>query len=528
MAKKLTKLRTQPHLTSHEDKPLVCPTKIGPYKVESFFNQGGMSMLYLGSHGETSMPLVIKVLSPNFIQNKEIVDRFLKEAQIIAMTDHPNIIKLYGQGTWEKGVYIAMEFINGVSLRQFILKKALSQKRALEIILQVAYALCHLHTHGVIHRDLKPENILITESGEVKVIDFGIAQLQGELSFKDGEEKKKIIGTPTYMSPEQKINPLNVSYNTDIFSLGVITYELILGHLSHGIIHLDLLPKELSPIIEKALKVNPKERYQDIVDFITNISQYLKSNFEEKELLEDPSSHILLSFEKTQNFLFPTNPPDWTNTDIGIAINDGVSLTGLYADFFKLPDGSSLIIVAEPLHEGVVSLIYTSHLKGIIKTLIHQLGFKKELQPVTFLQQINQMLLNDSEQKFYLNLLLLNADKEEFSFISCGYTPLFYIQQGSKKVTLLPTPNPLLGSDNGATLLSTAANWYVGDRLLLVTSEMLSNEKEATSHLAKTLTNTLLFPPKQQVKKIFNEMNKNFRKTFSKRGGALISIQRIF
>src|SRR5690606_36400224 len=108
------------------------------------------------------------------------IKQFLKEAEIIALSNHPNIVKLYGQGEWEKGLYIAMEFIQGVSLTQFILQNSLSIKRSLEILLQVAYALLHLHSHGVIHRDLKPENILITENGGVKVIDFGIAQLEQE------------------------------------------------------------------------------------------------------------------------------------------------------------------------------------------------------------------------------------------------------------------------------------------------------------------------------------------------------------
>ncbi|MDE3048213.1 MAG: serine/threonine protein kinase, partial [Verrucomicrobiota bacterium] len=180
------------------------PQQIGPYKVESLLSKGGMSVLYLGIHPTTSKPIVIKVLSPKYCKNKEMASRFLKEAAIIGMAHHPNIVRLYGQGAWEKGLYIAMEFVQGISLRQFIQQKSLTHQRALEIILQVAYALCHLHTHGVIHRDLKPENILITESGEIKVIDFGIAHLQGEAGTERITQKRKVMGTPVYMSPEQK------------------------------------------------------------------------------------------------------------------------------------------------------------------------------------------------------------------------------------------------------------------------------------------------------------------------------------
>ena len=158
------------------------PQKIGPYKIETLLEQGGMSILYLGTHPETHEPTTIKVLSPKFVSNPEVTERFLREAEIIALADHPNIVKLYGHGKWEGGLYIAMEFIQGISLRQYILQTPISLKRALEIIIDIAYALCHLHTHGVIHRDLKPENILVTESGTIKVIDFGIAQLLAEAS----------------------------------------------------------------------------------------------------------------------------------------------------------------------------------------------------------------------------------------------------------------------------------------------------------------------------------------------------------
>ena len=194
---------------------------------------------------------------------------------MIALSNHPNIVKLYGQGEWEKGLYIAMELIRGVSLRQFIMQHSLSMRRALEIILQVAYALMHLHSHGVIHRDLKPENILITEEGEIKVIDFGIAALHSKVQ---AETEKKVadlsrfLGTPNYMSPEQKQDPSSVTFAADIYSLGIILYELITGKLSYGTINLTSLPKGLKRIATKALAISVKERYQNISDFIHDIS----------------------------------------------------------------------------------------------------------------------------------------------------------------------------------------------------------------------------------------------------------------
>jgi len=451
-------------------RPGPLPKKIGPYRIESLLNKGGMSYLYLGLHPGTTQPIAIKVLSPKFITNQEMVARFLKEAQIIGITDHPNIVKLYGQGTWEKGLYIAMEFIRGVSLRQFIQQKSFSHKRALEIILQVTYALCHLHTHGVIHRDLKPENILITETGEIKVIDFGIAQLQGE-----GAETqfRRIIGTPAYMSPEQKENPLSVSYPSDIYSLGIIAYELILGRLSHGIIHLSLLPKNVRDLIEKALQNDLKRRYQDIVDFITDISATLKSwEVHPPESKEELSEEILDLIQQTRATLIPQKLPRWPQIEMGIAVQEGITFNGFYLDFFHLPENRLCVIVAEPSETGVASLLHGSILRGMVRMAIQQSFYngKKDLHPIKMLSGLNQALFEDPmRQKFRLSLLLLNPDKDTLSFVSCDFCKLIAIPEGSKKPRILSTPNPLLGIDPNTTILETADNWHSGDILLLTT-----------------------------------------------------------
>ena len=502
-------------------KPGPLPKKIGPYRIESLLNKGGMSYLYLGLHPVTTQPIAIKVLSPKFIANQEVVARFLKEAQIIGITDHPNIVKLYGQGTWEKGLYIAMELIRGISLRQFIQQKSLSHKRALEIILQVAYALCHLHTHGVIHRDLKPENILITESGDIKVIDFGIAQLQGE--GEEGHSKnRRVIGTPAYMSPEQKENPLDVSYPSDIYSLGIIAYELILGRLSHGVIHLSLLPKNLRPFIDKALQVDVKMRYQDIVDFITDVSSALKSwEVEPAESKEDVSEEILDLIQQTRAILIPQKLPRWPQIEMGIAVQEGISLSGFYLDFFHLPENRLCVILAEPYEPGVISLLHGSILRGMVRMAIQQSFYngKKDLHPIKMLSGLSQALFEDPmKQKFSLSLLLLNPDKDILSFVSCDFCKLIAIPEGSKKVRTLSTPNPLLGADPNATILETADNWHSGDTLLLTTftqSEETPNSEE------------LLLSPQPQAEKFLQRLSAQ-KALPTKRQSCVLSLHRIF
>lgn len=465
---KFQKQMTLPDLISSAPPMPRLPQKIGPYKIESLLNRGGMSYLYLGLHPNTSQPIVVKILSPKHVSNQEITTRFLKEAHIIGMTSHPNIVKLYGQGTWEKGLYIAMEFIRGVSLRQFIQQKSLSPKRALEIILQVAYALCHLHSHRVIHRDLKPENILITETGDIKVIDFGIAQLQGDLDPEQSQHR--IMGTPVYMSPEQKLNPEAVTFASDIYSLGIIAYELLLGRLSHGTIHLSLLPQSLRPFIARALEPNLMNRYQDIVDFITDISHALKSLKPNTERQEEPSNEVLDTIHQVRKILIPPKPPRWSPIEIGVAFAEGQPLQGLYLDFFRLPENRLCIIFAEPLENGVSSLFHSAVLRGKVRMAIHHcfLNGKKNIHPIQMLSGLGTALFEDPmQQKFKLSMLLLYPDKDVLSFVSCEFGNLWHLNEGSQKIRSLSTPNLHLGQDPQTSLLETADNWHSGDILIL-------------------------------------------------------------
>ncbi|MES2273208.1 MAG: protein kinase [Chlamydiota bacterium] len=523
------KQTTLPDFHVEEARPMPLPQKIGPYKIDSLLNKGGMSLLYLGIHPGNSHPIVIKVLLPKFLKDKEIANRFLKEAQIIGMTNHPNIVKLYGQGQWEKGLYIAMEFIQGISLRQFIQQKSLSHKRALEIILQVGYALCHLHTHGVIHRDLKPENILITETGEIKVIDFGIAQLHGELLEERITQTKRLMGTPIYMSPEQKENPLQVSYSSDIYSLGIIAYELVLGRLSHGVIHLALLPKNLRKIIESALKIDPKERYPDIVDFITDISHYIKTlSGEREEREEEISDEVLNMIQQTRSILIPRTPPRWPHVEIGIALHEGMSLSGLYLDFFKLDQNRYCVVLAETLEAGAASLSHCSVLRGMVRMAV-ELFFqneKKDQHPIKMLNALSRILNEDPmDQDFGLCLLLLNPDKDQLSFVSCHYSALWHIPDGSKKVRTLITPNSPLGANPNATLLETANNWNSGDTVILHSLGAAPPKREDS--LNPWISEYLLLPAKHQADKVLHHLI-SYQSAHPKRASVVLSIQRIF
>jgi hypothetical protein len=462
------KQNTLPSALTAEGSAPPLPEVIGPYKIETLLNRGGTSLLYLGIDEDREMR-AIKVLSPEFLDRPEMVDHFLWEAKIIGLADHPNIVRLYDYGEWEGGLYIAVEFIRGVSLRQFLAGQAFSLRKAISIILQISYALCHLHTHGVIHRDLKPENILIAEDGEVKVVDFGIAQLH------ENEEQRglglKMMGTPSYMSPEQKENPQNVSFASDIYALGIITYELILGKLSYGMINSSLLPSGLKKIVEKSLAISLDERYNDIIDFITDLTEYYKSENIEKDR---PGGDQVIEFteviQRVERSLSAATPPNWSQVEVGVAKEFLPNQMGLYYDFYKCANNTLITLCAQTRSTGVKSALHISALKGMIASLIHPYlhDSTKALNLSEFTTTLNELVLsNFIKDQFMVAMVKLIPQTDSLVYLGCGTGPMLHLPQGSSTAHRLISDNPLIGVDPTSVFLETGDNWAEGDLLAM-------------------------------------------------------------
>jgi serine/threonine protein kinase len=481
------------------------PKIIGPYKIETLLERGGMSLLYLGSNPETKEPVTIKVLSPKFLSNPEVIKRFLNEAKIIAMTDHPNIVKLYSYGEWTGGLYIAMEFIQGISLRQYLLQTPLSLKKSIEIILDISYAICHLHTHGVIHRDLKPENILLTEAGTIKLIDFGISQLLTEKLDTPLVMRKRFIGTPIYMSPEQKENPETVSYPSDIYSLGIIAYELILGKLCHGQVHLSLMPKGVQKILAKTLQFKPEDRYHDIVDFISDITSYLNSaTLQIDKKPGDKMSELSENLKQAQELLLPRAAPDWPHISIGIVTHKSFSLSGLYCDFFSIQDSSYGIILSESSIKGAEGILQIASLRGMVKALNHL-----SETPVEFITVLNTILTKETSEhpSFALSYLVLNPKLKRFCFISCQFSQLYHFSIKENKPRLIDITNLSLGIDSHAHFHDISESWTEDNILLIATFSpsfpSISEENKLIKHMINlTLQENHFDPPQKIVERV--------------------------
>ena len=238
---------------------------------------GGMGVVYKARQTELDRIVALKILRPNVSSDASFAERFQREARTLAKLNHPNIITIYDFGRKDGLFFFIMEFVDGTNLQHVERSGQLSPQEALSIVPQVCSALQYAHDNGVVHRDIKPENILITKSGDVRIADFGLAKLAGVTDDAPLTGTWQVMGTPHYMAPEQFEKPTSVDHRADIYSLGVVIYELLTGELPLGRF---LLPSEkvrvdirLDDVVLRSLAKEPDRRYQRVTDVATAVDR---------------------------------------------------------------------------------------------------------------------------------------------------------------------------------------------------------------------------------------------------------------
>src|SRR5262249_36061253 len=288
---------------------LTIGAKLGRYEVCSQLGAGGMGEVYLAQDTRLDRKVALKILPSEVAADPDRMKRFVQEAKAASGLNHPNIITIYEIDQADSTFFIATEFIEGSTLRERMRAQPLSLGEVLSVAVQIASALTAAHANGIVHRDIKPENIILRSDGIAKVLGFGRAKLtaQGSQELVDSQAPTRghiqtdsgiVMGTAIYMSPEQA-RGYQVDARTDIFSLGVVIYELLTGHLpfegssiyeivssiltdreSPTLYHFSPeVPAELERIVSKALRKNRDERYQTIKDLQLDL-QSLKQQSE--------------------------------------------------------------------------------------------------------------------------------------------------------------------------------------------------------------------------------------------------------
>lgn len=295
---------------------------------------GGMALVYKAKCELLNRNVAVKVLRPEFMADEDFLKKFKSESQAVASLSHPNIVNVYDVGNEEGISYIVMEYVEGINLKDYIKKHgSVDYKEALTIIKQIAKALEHAHKNGVIHRDIKPHNILITDEGIVKVADFGIARATTSSTMTN---TKTVMGSVHYVSPEQAKGSF-VDNKTDIYSLGIVMYELLTGEvpftgdspISVAIKHIQeeikrpseinqSIPEGVSDIVIKATEKDPLNRYQTLTEMIKDINTIESSPNSRIGLAEDYDEGTRVipieEIEKAMNNrTMKINPNDYKN-----------------------------------------------------------------------------------------------------------------------------------------------------------------------------------------------------------------------
>src|SRR5438874_281100 len=275
-------------------------TKLGRYEIRSKLGEGGMGEVYLAHDTQLDRVVAVKILSAEIARDQQRLYRFLQEARAASKLKSANVAHIYEIGEVERHHFIAMEYVEGQPLNQKIGGRPMEAAEIIKLGIQIAKALDEAHSKGITHRDIKPHNIIVTSDAEVKMLDFGLAKLSGipsendltpesQLATKVKTSPGVVMGTVNYMSPEQAMGR-DVDHRTDIFSLGVVLYEMATGRVPFSgasltetidrIAHAQpeaiarfnySVPPELEVIIKKALRKSRDERYQSARDLLVDL-----------------------------------------------------------------------------------------------------------------------------------------------------------------------------------------------------------------------------------------------------------------
>ncbi|MEG1620468.1 MAG: protein kinase, partial [Oscillospiraceae bacterium] len=265
----------------------------GRYEILELIGVGGMANVYRARDVVDGKIVAVKILKSEFAENEEFLRRFKNESRAIAMLSHDNIVKVYDVSFTEKVHFIVMEFIDGITLKEYIAQQGkLSWKEATYYTMQILRALSHAHDNGIVHRDIKPQNVMLLSDGTIKITDFGIAR------FARSETKTltdRAIGSVHYISPEQASGAV-IDQRTDLYSVGVVLFEMVTGTLpfdadtpiSVALKQIQAVPKrprELNPeipegleeIVMRAMQKAPSKRYQTAAEMLKDFEEFKKN-----------------------------------------------------------------------------------------------------------------------------------------------------------------------------------------------------------------------------------------------------------
>ena len=481
-------------------------SKIGRYEIRSHIGAGGMGDVYLARDTELDRSVALKVLPPSVASDQQRMRRFVQEAKAASSLNHQNIITIYEIGETDSTRFIATEFIDGVTLRQQLRRARLSVTEILNIGIQIATGLAAAHEAGIIHRDIKPENVMLrNRDGFVKLLDFGLVKLtEVSTTTTDTEAPTRalvntdagtVMGTVTYMSPEQARGK-TVDERTDIWSLGVILYEMTTGIVPFGgetsadviaaIVKTDPqpvsrlspeVPAKLEEIVAKALEKDRDERYQTIKDLLVDLRRVKKRlDFEsetERSTAPDQTQSIhstpTVGQTSTLDSVRPMSSAEYIVSEIkrhktGVLLTAIAAALLIVAGFFiwskfatpATPAAAPAMRITKLTSGGRVNgfpidgstsispdgkyVVFTLNEAGKISMWVRQISTGSDVQilPASDLRNNGTTISNDSELVYYVGMIRGNPSGTLYQIPILGGTPRKVIDRIFSPISFSP------------------------------------------------------------------------------------------
>jgi eukaryotic-like serine/threonine-protein kinase len=418
-------------------KPSIIGTRINQYKILSLLGEGGMGTVYLAQDTKLERKVAVKFLSDSFVREGSSLERFFREAKSSSALNHPNIITVHEIGEFEHRPFIATEFIDGITLKEYLQQAKITLTDLLDIAVQVASALSTAHKAGIIHRDIKPDNVMIRSDGIVKVLDFGLAKVSRDSSKAidpEANTKEKlstihglIMGTPQFMSPEQARGK-KVDTRTDIWSFGVLFYQMLTRKLPFQ-------GETTSDIIASVLKSEPPPLTQFVPDISPELEKItlkaLRKRRSERYQTIDEILSELKNFRRDLEFGAKTKPLDFRISEqIENKKDTDAKLTQITAENSDIQSGKLSSIFSQtiskakthPISFGLIFITIVSLLAAIV------IGFSKQHSAV------NQP---DSFQKMKLAKLTFDGTVTNIAAVSPDGKYIVYATRNDGLETLL-------------------------------------------------------------------------------------------
>lgn len=303
--------------------PFKVGENVGTFRVMEQLGQGGMATVFKAYHAALDRYVALKVLHPAFLGDGDFLARFQREARVVAKLDHPNIVPVYDFAEHNKHPYLVMKYVEGETLKARLRNGPLSDTETIEIVRAVGAALTYAHSKGILHRDIKPSNVILASDGQVHLTDFGLARIAaaGESTISSDV----MLGTPQYISPEQAMGKRELDEGTDIYSFGVLAYELVVGRtpfsadtpfsVVHDHIYTPLpLPTSINPavgmqverVLLKTLAKEREDRFKSVDDFVNAFERAMQG---EEVVREDAIPESTITRRMPDEPSAPTTPP---------------------------------------------------------------------------------------------------------------------------------------------------------------------------------------------------------------------------